>query len=133
MAKLERATRIYVRTEINLTSIPAWRIVNFPNETVFVYPSLEQASNGRIISRAFAKFREINLKKHGIEPDDYPVRVVGWSAFARYLNYCHLPKVRNSIGGAISNKIYGNVQRGTLPRDKRVRQMLIELSGWPWE
>lgn len=130
MAKLKQACRVY-RPDQMPSNVPAWRIVTYPNGAIFVYDTLEQANNSRIIARAY-----INLREQYAKGKDLPQKKCGWTEFARHLRYIHTPKhggQRRSLGDAVSAKLYGNIVRGTLPKDERVRQMLIEMSGWPWE
>ena len=120
-----------------LNNVPAWRIVEFPTGQRFVYEDLEHANTARIIARAWFNYeKQVGWK-------------VGWASFARYLNYLRPRKpkrpnisdkegrpfvdARGGLSYAISDKLYGNVLRGTMPKDLRVANLLIELSGWPWE
>src|SRR6478735_2999411 len=124
MAKLKPAIRAYHPDAMPDEYVPAWRIVNidihyssgYKTLAVFVYPTLEQANNGRILARAFSNFSELCFVKK---------EKVSWAAFARHLNYIHTPKHgrrRESLGDAVSAKIYGHFSRGTLPKDQRVLQ-----------
>jgi hypothetical protein len=107
---------------------PPWRIVTLPTDQRFIYEDLEHALNARIIARAWA-----NAAK------DYKGdKKFGWAAFARYLNYTNKARktVNNEsagLSGAVSNRLYTNVVNGTLPKEERVRQLILELSGYPWE
>jgi len=123
------SSRVY--DPADMVGVPAWRIVLFPNGQTFKYDSLEAAQNARIIARAWAKVRE-KPKPNG--------RPVGWSDFARHLNYTTNPRITNKgdprsqgLSASVSNKIYGHVQRGTLPDEEHVKRRLIQLSGFPWD
>jgi hypothetical protein len=117
--------RLYNWQDAN--NVPAWRVVKFPTDQLFIYEDLEHANNARIIARAWA-----NAAK-----DWRGNKKFGWAAFARSLNYvvARKPGRRRGAGlsTAVSNRLYNNVVAGTLPKDERVRNELIRLSGWPWE
>ena len=117
--------RVFWGNQNLLNGTPAWRIVVFPNSAVFTYDDLEHATNARIIARAW-----FNARKH-----DNNVTTT-WNSFARYLNYFHprkLGKRQLSISDALSSKLYGNICRGTLPKDERARNLLIQLAEYPWK
>lgn len=145
MTKRERikpvGQRIYHHDEE--VSGPAWRRVVFwrhiGNErlqvALFIYETLEQANNGRIIARAFANYSK-ELKSFYGPTGSVRHPIASWAGFARRIDYIHTPKGGRrdgSIGNAVSNKIYRHIQNGTLPKDEDAKQRIFDLAGYPWD
>ena len=112
----------------NVDTLPGWCKVVLPNGRYEYYMTMHHAINARIIATAWANLREQKKKPDG--------RPLGWADFARHIKYVRkdrpVPKYRG-LSYAVSDRTYGHFMRGTLPKDEKVRKLLIKLSGYPWD